>query len=104
MNILAKREAVALNRMTNESQTIVFEIGEPYPIDEGASYFCPIRLAGLVDETINVGGVDTMQSIILATETLQARFEELKASYDLFWPDSEEPMDSLSYSLKDTTL
>ena len=79
---------MVIDRDTDVESLVTFEVMLPYPIDNGASYFCTARITSLIDESIDVGGVDSMQAVMLAIQWLEMRFLEMhKTKYDFFWPD-----------------
>jgi hypothetical protein len=45
---------------------VVLEVGLPYPVDDGGTYFCPYRIIGLGNERVRrAGGVDSVQALYL---------------------------------------
>jgi hypothetical protein len=55
------------------SDKVILEIGAPYPVDEGKTWFCPLRITGLGwDKVRRVGGVDSSQALYLALQSAAA--------------------------------
>ncbi|MGA7710861.1 MAG: hypothetical protein WCA81_03090 [Rhizomicrobium sp.] len=58
---------------------VFLEIGQPYPLDEGKTSFCPFRITGLGNGRVRrAGGVDSVQALYC---TMQ------KAAADLYCSD-----------------
>ena len=57
---------------------IVLELGMPYAVDDGGTYFCPYRILGLGSGRVRrAGGVDSMQALY---EALRIAAADLYAS------------------------
>lgn len=51
--------------------TVTALIAQPYPVDDGGSWFCPVRIEGLGDGKVRrAGGVDAVQAIHLALKLI----------------------------------
>ena len=95
MNIIARRDVVLIDRITHQEKRIAFEITPPYAIDNGENYMCNANITGDIQESCRVGGVDSLQALMLAIQYLDTRYEEMKKDrYDFFWPDRTNPMPS----------
>lgn len=43
---------------------VTLEIGAPYPVDEGKTWFCPYRITGFGEARVKrMGGVDSVQAL-----------------------------------------
>jgi len=97
MEFIAQRTFVVIDRDTDVESLVTFEVMLPYPIDNGASYHCPVRIAGLLNESLNIGGVDSMQAVMLAIQWLEMRYQEMsETKYDFFWPDKRYKIESFN--------
>ena len=95
METVAQRKVVIVDRSTNQEQHITFAIMSPYAIDNGENYMCIARITGDIQESFRVGGVDSLQALMLAIQCLDMQCEEMKKNqYDFFWPDRTNPMKS----------
>lgn len=102
MQPIARREVVIVDRNTTEEKHVAFEIMPPYAIDDGENYLCPAKITGDIEESFEVGGVDSLQSLMLAIQYLEIQFEEMKNNqYDFFWPDKTNPMKSFDLIRED---
>ena len=55
------------------SEKVILEIGAPYPVDEGKTWFCPYRITGLGSGRVNrAGGVDSVQALYGAMQLAAA--------------------------------
>jgi hypothetical protein len=95
MEPIARRDVVIVDRSSNQEKSISFEIMTPYAIDNGENYMCTARITGDIQESFRVGGVDSLQALMLAIQCLDMQYEEMKKNqYDFFWPDKTNPMRS----------
>ena len=95
MEPIARRQVVIVDRNTTQEKHIAFEIMPPYAIDDGENYLCEARITGDIKESFQIGGVDSLQSLMLAIQHLERQFEEMKKDkYDFFWPDKSNSMKS----------
>jgi hypothetical protein len=95
MKLIARREVLAIDRDTSRELRLTFEIMAPYTTDKGDNYMCQARITGDINESFAVGGVDSLQALMLTIECLDTRYEEMKEKhYDFFWPDKTNPMKS----------
>ena len=102
MKPIARREVFLVDRNTEREHHIAFEIMPPYAVDDGANYLCDASVTGDVEESFAVGGVDSLQALMLAVQRLDAWFEEKnKSQYDFYWPDRSNPMQSFDLVRED---
>ena len=102
MHPIARREVVIIDRNSNQEHRIAFEIMAPYAIDDGENFLCTARITGDIHTSSEVGGVDSLQALMLAIQCLEMQFEEMKKSqYDFFWPDTSNPMRSFDLVSED---
>ena len=95
MKPIARREVIIIDRKSHAEQRIAFEIMSPYPIDNGDNYMCKASITGDITESAEVGGADSLQSLMLAIQYLEIEYNEMKKNqYDFFWPDKTHPMKS----------
>ena len=95
MEPIAQREVVIVDRNTNQEQLIAFAIMPPYAIDNGENFMCNAVITGDIEESFRVGGVDSLQALMLAIQCLEMQYETMKKDrYDFFWPDRTHPMTS----------
>lgn len=74
----------------------------PYAIDDGDNYMCNANITGDIEESFQVGGVDSLQALMLAIQHLEIKFDEMKKNqYDFFWPDKTNPMKSFDLIRED---
>ena len=74
----------------------------PYAIDNGENYICNPKITGDLHKSYEVGGVDSLQALMLAIQHLEIEFEEMKKNqYDFFWPDKSNPMKSFDLISED---
>jgi len=72
---------------------ITLEIGAPYPVDDGGTWFCPLRITGLDSSRVRrVGGVDSMQALVLALASAAADLYTCDAAREkiLKWLDQDD--------------
>lgn len=84
MKPIAQREVVIIDRNSHQEQHISFEIMAPYPIDDGANYMCSASITGDMEESFQVGGVDSLQALMLAIQHLEIQFDEMKKNHTTF--------------------
>ncbi len=102
MEPIAQREVILVNRNTNREQRITFAIMAPYAIDNGENYMCMAKITGDIQESFRVGGVDSLQALMLAIQCLDMHYETMKKHrYDFFWPDRTHPMTSFDLIRED---
>ena len=67
-NVIAERELELA-----DGRTVQVVIGQPQLFPEGGSFYCPIRITGIGKEKImRVGGVDSVQALVLALQAIDA--------------------------------
>ncbi|HUO98666.1 MAG TPA: hypothetical protein VMU01_08345 [Rhizomicrobium sp.] len=51
--------------------TVTAFLGQPYPVDDGGTYFCPYQIDGIGSRVIRrAGGVDAVQALLLALQMM----------------------------------
>jgi len=95
--IIAKREIVAIKKGTTSKINVAAEIFLPQPTEDGKDCFCLARFNGIDGESHNTGGVDSLQALSLAISKMKSRFKDLSKEYDFYWPQNNEPMESIDY-------
>ncbi len=102
MEPIARREVIIVDRDSNREEHIAFEIMPPHAIDDGENYICQAKITGDIHKSFDVGGVDSLQALMLAIQCLDLQYEEMKNSqYDFFWPDRTNPMKSFDLVKED---
>ena len=83
MRVIARRTLRGTNGVP-----VVVEIEEPFAVDEGAAYFCQVRVPGLASVNIPpAGGEDSLQALTNAIQAAGAYLytcDEFKAG-ELKW-------------------
>jgi len=52
-----------------DSGKVILEVGTPYPVDDGKTWFCPYRILGLGNERVKrTGGIDSVQAVYMALQ------------------------------------
>lgn len=102
MEPIAQRKVIIVDRNSHQEECITFEIMPPRTIDDEENYLCEARITGDLQESFEVGGVDSLQALMLAIQCLDTRFVEMKNDqYDFFWPDRSNPMKSFDLISED---
>lgn len=95
--IIAKREIIAVKKGTTSKIGITAEIFLPQPAKDSKDCFCLARFNGIGKESYNTGGIDSLQALSLAITKIKSRFKDLSKEYDFYWPQDNEPMESIDY-------
>lgn len=95
MEPIARRQVIIVDRESNQEKHIAFELLQPYTTDNGENYMCVARITGDLQESFEIGGVDSLQALMLAIQHLDMHYEDMKKNqYDFFWPDKSNRMNS----------
>ena len=95
---IASRTIAAVDKRSGQHLDMLIEILEPYPIDNGDNYLCELRITHATVEVHQVGGIDSMQALSLALKIASQQFDALRGEYELYWPGTDSPMESLDYA------
>ena len=102
MEPIAHREVVIVDRNSNQERRIAFEIMPPHIMDDGEDYICQAKITGDIHKSFDMGGVDSLQALMLAIQCLDLQYEKMKKEqYDFFWPDKTNPMKSFDLVKED---
>jgi len=64
---------IARREFECDGSTVILEVGTPYPVDNGGTWFCPYRIFGLGEELVRrAGGVDSAQALVGALQMAAA--------------------------------
>lgn len=99
--IVARRELTL-----DSSGKVTVVIGQPYPVDDGRTYFCPYQITGIGRGSVRrTGGVDSVQALFLALQMIgtdlytsdeyQAQRLNLDGDVDLGFPVPDSISDLL---------
>lgn len=76
--IIAERELLLSGPEAGSARTVRVVLGKPQPFPDSPDYYCPYQIKGIGDEKIrHMGGVDGIQAIQLALQTLGAELQAL---------------------------
>jgi len=92
---IASRVIAAVDKRSGQHLDILIEILAPYPIDHGDNYLCELQITHTEVEVHQVGGIDSMQALSLALKIASQHFDAQREHYELFWPGTDSPMESL---------
>lgn len=88
---IAERRLKYRQKEGGPQKNLSIRIGVPY-IDSSGMARCPVEWDGLFDEYADIGGMDTLQALQLASD-IDSMLRRLSKKYDFYWENGETYFD-----------
>ena len=90
-NPIAERRLLYSTKGSSVRKELVIRVGTPY-VDQTGMARCPVEWEGLFEEFADMGGMDSLQALQLATN-VESMLRKLQDKYEFFWPSGEPYFD-----------
>lgn len=91
LEIIAEREMVCM-KPSGEKFLVTICIGKPYRLSD-IEWACPVEAKGLYDKLVDIHGVDSFQSLILAVRMLYQLLKDfIENGGRAFWADGKDEL------------
>ncbi len=84
---IAERKLFYRSKGSSNHMELTIRIGIPY-IDENGMAKCPIEWDGLFENYADIGGVDLLHALQLASD-VDSMLKKLQHKYDFYWSTGE---------------
>jgi hypothetical protein len=85
--VIAERKLLYSAKGSSDRKDLTIRIGYPYVDKEGLTR-CPVELEGLFEEYADIGGMDSLHALQLATN-VDSMLGKLRHKFDFYWPSGE---------------
>lgn len=90
--VIAERKLLYSAKGSTDRKELTIRIGVPYVDGEGLTR-CPVEWDGLFEEFADIGGMDSLQALQLATN-VDSMLEKLQKKFDFYWPSGDPYFES----------
>jgi hypothetical protein len=84
---IAERKLMYSTKGSSDRKELTIRVGVPYVDKEGMAR-CPVEWDGLFEDFADIGGMDSLQALQLATN-VESMLRKLQNKYNFFWPTGE---------------
>jgi len=84
---IAERKLQYSTKGSSDRKSLVIRIGVPYVDGDGLTR-CPVEWDGLFEEFADIGGMDSLQALQLASN-IDSMLIKLRHKFDFYWPSGE---------------